>query len=136
MTMETRGDSETVLRRDHIAALFDAYRDGFDDFDAETIVDCFAFPVTIWQFGKGNVFNEPDDLLENIDALLDVLGREEIASSDYEIKNCEIAGSTAFATIDWTQSRADGEEAWRFTCHYTLLSDAQQLPAIAMIFNV
>ncbi|OXT01582.1 hypothetical protein B7H23_00990 [Notoacmeibacter marinus] len=128
-------DSDHIVHRADIDALFDTYRNGFDDFDAEAIADCFTFPVTIWQFGKGNIFQDADDLLDNIEALLDVLGKEEIASSDFAIHACEMVGATAFVSVEWVQSRADGEEAWRFACHYTLILDSDDVPAIAMIVN-
>lgn len=128
-------DNDHTIRRADVDALFDAYRDGFDDLDADAIADCFAFPVTIWQFGKGNVFQDADDLMDNIEALLDMLGKEEVVASDYTIAACEIASSAAFVNVEWVQSRADGEEAWRFICHYTLVADSDGVPVIAMIVN-
>ncbi|RLQ87233.1 hypothetical protein [Notoacmeibacter ruber] len=124
-----------TLTRDDIEALFETYRNGFDDFDSEAIADCFTYPVTIWQLGGGTVFSEEEDLLENIDALLTVLEREEIVSSDFAVRTMEISGSTAFVTMDWTQKRADGEAAWQFTCDYTLIVAEDGEPAIALVVN-
>lgn len=117
-----------------IADLFEAYRAAYDDYDAESLADCFAYPCTIWQLGKGNVFADEEELLENIEALLAVLEREEIVETRYEITHQAVSGDTAYATVDWSQLRADGDEALAFTCHYLLIRDEEDW-VIASIVN-
>lgn len=117
-----------------ITDLFEDYRSAYDDYDAESLADCFAYPCTIWQLGKGNVFADEEELLENIEALFAVLEREEIVSTQYEIVNQSVSGDTAYASVTWRQSRADGDVALAFTCHYLLIRDEEDW-VIATIVN-
>ncbi len=114
--------------------LFDDYAAAYDDYDAESLADCFAYPCTIWQLGKGNVFSDQEDLLENIEALLQVLEREEIVSTRYEVLGESVSGDTAYATVKWDQARSDGEVALSFVCHYLLIRDEEDW-VIATIVN-
>jgi hypothetical protein len=127
-------DAMTREEEDQITGLFEAYAGGFDDFDADTVADCFAFPCTIWQFGKGNVFADREELLENIEALLGVYEREEIVHSAFEVIEKVLTGNVALVTLDWQQERADGEVALEFTCHYALIEGPEGW-AIATVFN-
>ena len=106
-----------------IAALFEDYRAGFNDFDAETILDCFAFPATIWQFGKGYVFQDEEELAENIDMLLAAVDKEGVTYSEYATVACHISGTAALVTLDWNQQGEDGDTVLAFTCHYHLIRD-------------
>ena len=106
---------------DAIEDLFTAYAGGFDDFDAAAIAACFAFPVTIWQAGRGNVFADEAELTENIEALLAVFEREEIVHSTYRTIEAAGDGASAFAVLDWRQEREDGEAALEFRCRYALV---------------
>ncbi len=106
-----------------IESLFEAYAAGFDDFDAEAILACFQFPVTIWQSGRGNVFNDEEELAENVDALLAVFEREEIVQSRFDIVEAAGDDGAAFAVLDWRQERDDGEAALEFRCRYALVRD-------------
>ncbi|WP_029060061.1 DUF4440 domain-containing protein [Stappia stellulata] len=114
--------------------LFEDYRAGFDDFDADALADCFAYPNVIWQFGKGNVFADDEELLENIEKLLAALDKEGVVASDYEVLASYVGGDTAVATLSWTQSDKLGEPVIEFTCHYHLLYDGDTW-RIAMIVN-
>ena len=117
-----------------IQDLFAAYASGFDDFDADAIADLFAYPVVIWQFDRGNMFEDDEDLLENIEALLKVLESEGVVQSEYEVQALSVSGPTALASVSWSQQRADGEVALAFTCHYHLVNiEGEWL--IASIFN-
>jgi hypothetical protein len=58
---------ENAIRR-----MFVDYGAGFDDADATAITDLFAWPATIWQFGEGHVFEDAEELEENVEALMDV----------------------------------------------------------------
>jgi hypothetical protein len=127
-------DALTREEEDEIVDLFTAYAGGFDDFDAEAVAECFAYPCTIWQFGKGNVFADSEELLENIEALLAVYEREEIVHSAFEIREKLLTGTIALVTLDWTQEREDGEAALEFTCHYALMEGPEGW-AIATVFN-
>lgn len=119
---------------DEIAALFEDYANGYDDFDADAIADCFAFPATIWQFAKGNVFADREELLENIEALLEVFDREGIVHSSFEILAKAISGPSALMTLSWRQEREDGDPALAFICHYCLLRSEEGW-RIGMIVN-
>ncbi|MFD2239174.1 DUF4440 domain-containing protein [Aureimonas populi] len=119
-----------------LTALFTAYAEGFDDFDAESIADCFAFPSTIWQSGKGHVFQDRDEILENVEALLAVFEREEIVHSSFEILDVAQEGAGAFVVLEWRQEREDGEAALEFTCRYALVrSEADPAWRIALAVN-
>lgn len=129
-------DPETLPEEGEIAALFQAYAEGFDDFDAESIAATFAFPATIWQSGKGHVFIEREEIVENVEALLAVFEREEIVHSHFEIVDCSADESSAYAVLDWRQEREDGEAALEFTCRYALVkSDAEPRWRIALAVN-
>ncbi len=119
---------------DAIETLFQDYADGFNDLDAHAIANCFTFPVTIWQLGKGHVFADEEELLENIDALLGVLDGEEIVHSDFEFLSHAVSGPTALATLSWRQERANGEVALAFICHYLLIA-RDEGAVIAMVVN-
>lgn len=104
-----------------VAELIRAYADGFDDYDADAIVNCYAFPCVIWQLGAGHVFADADELMENVDALLGVFGEADILRSQVEIADEHLAGDTAHVTLAWRQEDADGEPVLEFVCDYTLL---------------
>ncbi|MCQ0987017.1 Cif family virulence factor [Jiella marina] len=103
-----------------IEAVFRAYAEGFDDFDADRILGCFAYPVTIWQLDKGNIFVDEEELAENIEALLAVYETEGIVRSDFAALDAAISGNTALVTLAWRQERIDGDAAMEFVCRYTL----------------
>ncbi|MHC5654400.1 nuclear transport factor 2 family protein [Stappia sp. ICDLI1TA098] len=115
-------------------SLFDDYRDAFDDFDAEGIADCFAYPAVIWQFGKGNVFQDDEELLENIEKLLAALGKEGVVNSTYEVVSGHLEGDAGLVTLAWSQNDADGEPLLEFVCHYHLIYSGTDW-SIAMIVN-
>ncbi|MEP0233939.1 DUF4440 domain-containing protein [Roseibium sp.] len=117
-----------------IAQLFEDYLTGFNDFDAERICDCFALPTTIWQHEKGHVFNDEEELLENVEALLSALDKEGVTVSEFNVASSHISGASALVTLDWSQESSSGETALEFTCHYQLLQDGDDW-LIAMIIN-
>ncbi|MBN9669348.1 nuclear transport factor 2 family protein [Roseibium aggregatum] len=112
------GDAEEA-----IAALFDDYQAGFNDYDVDRICDCFAMPAIIWQHDKGHVFNDEEELIENIEALLKALEKEGVSHSDFQVVSSHVSGSAALVTLDWSQETADGEAVFEFTCHYQLIQD-------------
>ncbi len=112
------GDAEEA-----IAQLFDDYLAGFNDFDADRICDCFALPAIIWQHEKGHIFNDEEELIENIDVLLKALEKEGVINSDFSVASSHVSGSAALVTLDWSQETADGEAVFEFTCHYQLVQD-------------
>ena len=104
-----------------IAGLFAAYAEALDDADADAILDLFAYPAIIWQFGKGHVFADADDLAENVEILLDAYADAGIVASEAEVGAIQAMGATAFAAVRWRQSADDGEALHEFACAYTLL---------------
>ncbi|MDD7911120.1 MULTISPECIES: DUF4440 domain-containing protein [Pseudovibrio] len=104
-----------------LSELFDRYADGYDDYDAAAIVDCFAFPCVVWQMDQGHVFADIEELTENIDALLEVHRENGVTQSTYEVISTHISGTTAHVTLDWQQEDDDGEAVFDFTCHYTVI---------------
>lgn len=104
-----------------IATLFQDYADGMNDMDAEAIADLFAYPVTIWQLGKGYVFEDTDDLIENIETLLDAYDKAGVTYSEPEIGPTHVTKAAAFATISWRQQDEMGEVIHAFHCDYTLV---------------
>ncbi|POF34930.1 YybH family protein [Roseibium marinum] len=112
------GDAEEA-----IAQLFDDYQAGFNDYDIDRICDCFALPAIIWQHEKGHVFNDEEELIENIEALLKALEKEKVTQSDFHVASSHVSGSAALVTLDWVQESADGEAVFEFTCHYQLIQD-------------
>jgi ketosteroid isomerase-like protein len=117
-----------------ISRLFEDYLTGFNDFDAERICDCFALPVTIWQHEKGHVFNDEDELLENVEALLAALDKEGVTVSEFQVVSSHVSGSAALVTLDWSQEASNGETALEFTCHYQLIQDGDDW-TIALVIN-
>ena len=104
-----------------IRELFAAYAAGFDDADAEAITALFAWPATIWQFGEGHLFEDEEELSENVEALMDVFDEAGIVLTQAEVRDVRQAGPAAFATVLWRQEDEAGEVLHAFTCHYMLL---------------
>lgn len=119
-----------------VESLFRGYAEGFDDFALSKVLDCFAYPVTIWQLGKGTVFADAAELAENVEALFDVFESEEIVHSDFVVLEAKSSGNTAFVALEWRQERADGEAAMEFRCRYTLRrNDLSGQWLIALVVN-
>ncbi|WP_062226568.1 DUF4440 domain-containing protein [Aureimonas frigidaquae] len=108
-----------------VQSVLDAYAAGFDDFDAEAVAECFAYPATLWQGGRGNVFDDEEDLIENVEALLDIFEREEIVHSTFRIEDAAFGQDSGAALLSWRQERADGEAALEFTCRYLFIRDGE-----------
>ncbi len=106
-----------------IQRLFAAYGAGFDDADAAAITALFAYPATIWQFGEGHIFEDEDDLAENVEALMDVFDEAEIVLTDPEVRDSRVVGAEAFARVAWRQENSEGEPLHEFTCHYMLIAE-------------
>ncbi|KZM51688.1 hypothetical protein OA90_02795 [Labrenzia sp. OB1] len=117
-----------------MAQLFDDYQAGFNDYDIDRICDCFALPAIIWQHEKGHVFNDEEELIENIEALLKALEKEKVTQSDFHVASSHVSGSSALVTLDWVQEDSDGEAVFEFTCHYQLMQDGSDW-VIACIIN-
>ena len=105
-----------------IRELFTAYGAGFDDADATAISDLFAWPATIWQFGEGHVFEDAEELEENVEALIDVFNDAGIVLTTPDIREIRMAGGAAFADVAWRQENEAGEALHEFTCSYMLVS--------------
>ena len=106
-----------------IRALFAAYGEGFDDADPDAVTALFAWPATIWQFGKGHIFQDVEDLAENVDALMDVFDEAGIVVTKPDVKQISVFGSTAFAHVDWRQEDSAGEKLHEFSCQYLLVHE-------------
>src|SRR4051794_24936191 len=76
-----------------IRALFAAYGAAFDDADAESVTALFAWPATIWQLGEGHVFEDADDLAENVEALMEVFDGAGIVVTTPAVRDVRIAGA-------------------------------------------
>jgi ketosteroid isomerase-like protein len=109
-------DSEAEIR-----GLFAAYGAAFDDADADAVTALFVWPATIWQFGEGHVFEDDEELAENVEALIDVFDEASIVVTTPEMRDVRVAGKTAFATVAWRQEDESGDILHEFTCHYMLL---------------
>ena len=83
----------------------------------------FAWPATIWQFGEGHVFEDVEDLAENIDALIDVFDEAGIAVTTPDVKEVRVFGTTAFAHVAWRQEDSAGELLHEFSCQYLLVHE-------------
>lgn len=113
---------ETQNAEADIRALFVAYGAGFDDANAEAVTALFAWPATIWQFGKGHIFVDSDELAENVEALIDVFDEAGIKATTPEVKEVRAAGAAAFAHVLWRQHDDAGEQLHEFTCQYLLVN--------------
>jgi ketosteroid isomerase-like protein len=109
-------DAEAEIR-----ALFAAYGAGFDDADADAVTELFAWPATIWQFGEGHVFEDAEELAENVDALMDVFDEAGIVVTIPDVREVRVVGAAAFASVAWRQENEAGEPLHEFTCHYMLV---------------
>ncbi|MBP0617130.1 hypothetical protein J6595_16210 [Jiella sp. KSK16Y-1] len=119
-----------------VEGLFQRYSEGFEDGDVDKVVDCFAYPVTIWQHGRGTVFADANEMAENVVALFGVFDSEEIARSDFVLLEAVPSGNAAFVVLSWTQERRDGEVAAMFTCRYALRrNDLSGQWLIALVVN-
>ena len=86
-----------------IQRLFAAYGAGFDDASPERVTALFAWPATIWQFGKGHVFADAEELSENVEALIDVFDEAGIKVTTPEVREVRVADAAAFAHVLWRQ---------------------------------
>jgi hypothetical protein len=117
-----------------IHALFARYAEGFDDADPEAVTALFAWPATIWQFGEGHVFDDAEDLEENVDALIDVFDEAGIVATEPEMTELRIVAASAFASVVWRQRDEAGALLHEFTCQYLLLKRAGEW-RIATVVN-
>lgn len=130
MTKAAKPDAEArlaAMRREEarlVGEIFAAYAAGLDDFDRDQLLDLFQFPCVIWQFAKGHVFEDEDELAENVDALFKVFEREGIAQSVPDVKEVAVIGPRAVAEVDWTHHDAAGEAVFAFTIGYFLVKDS------------
>ena len=104
-----------------VRELFAAYAAGFDDADASAVTALFVWPATIWQFGAGHVFEDAEELTENVEALIDAFDEAGIVITTPEVRDIRIAGATAFANVAWRQEDDAGEPLHEVTCLYLLL---------------
>ena len=126
-----------MSERDHddeVRTLFAAYGAGFDDADAEAITALFTWPATIWQFGEGHIFEDAEELAENIEALMDVFDDAGIVVTTPDVRDIRVAGSSGFARVAWRQEDSAGEALHEFTCNY-LLIDGEGSWRIASVVN-
>ena len=65
----------------------------------EAVTALFAWPATIWQFGEGHVFEDAEELAENVEALIDVFDEAGIISTMPDVKEVRVAGAAAFANV-------------------------------------
>ncbi|OKL42636.1 DUF4440 domain-containing protein [Pseudovibrio exalbescens] len=117
-----------------LSELFDRYADGYDDYDVAAIADCFAFPCVVWQMDQGHVFADQEELVENLEALLDVHRENNVTQSTYEVISTHVSGCTAHITLDWQQEDDAGDVVFDFTCHYTIVQIDENW-RITMIVN-
>ncbi|WP_083592915.1 nuclear transport factor 2 family protein [Aurantimonas sp. 22II-16-19i] len=135
MAQESPGGRPSGFRL-AVERLFQRYVEGFDDFDTEKVLDCFAYPVTIWQLGKGTVFADSDELAENVEALFEVFEHEEIAHSSFHVVEATSWSNAALVALSWTQERRDGDVAMEFECRYALRrNDLSGEWLIALVIN-
>lgn len=125
----TRSDQAVIaaMRREEAAAigdLFEAYAAALDDFDSGGVLDLFQYPCVIWQFDKGYVFADEDELAENVAALFRVYEREGIVHSDARLEECAVIGPAAVARLAWTQYDAAGEPVFAFDVSYHLVKQS------------
>ncbi len=104
-----------------IRALFSAYAAGFEDADAEAVTALFAWPATIWQFGAGHIFEDAEELQENVDALIDVFDEAGIVTTEPEVMEVRVAGPSAFAAVLWQQRDDHDALLNEFSCQYLLI---------------
>lgn len=117
-----------------IADLFQDYADAMNDVDAEGVADLFAYPVLIWQLDQGYVFDEEEDLIENIETLLDVFEEAGVIYSEPQIGPVHVTKTAAFASVSWRQQDDIGEIIHTYRCDYTLVKNNGKW-AISMIVN-
>jgi ketosteroid isomerase-like protein len=111
-----------VTPEEEIRNLFAAYAAGFDDADAAAVTKRFVYPTTIWQAGKGLVFENAEALAKNVEALIDVFDEAGIFYTIPEVREVVVAGGAAFASVHWRQEDPDHITLNEFTCRYLLVS--------------
>jgi hypothetical protein len=117
-----------------IRALFAAYGAAFDDANPQAVTALFAWPATIWQFGKGHIFADAEELSENVEALIDVFDEAGIKSTIPEVREVRVAGAAAFAHVGWRQFDEASELLHEFACQYLLVFEDRNW-RIATIVN-
>lgn len=110
-------DAETEIRN-----LFAVYGAGFDDADPDAVTELFAWPAKIWQFGEGHIFEDADELAENIEALMDVFHDADIVVTIPDVRDVRVAGTAAFASVNWRQEDEAGKPMHEYACQYMLVA--------------
>jgi hypothetical protein len=105
-----------------IHSLFIAYAEAFDDAEASAVTKLFAWPAIIWQFGTGHVFEDADELRENVEALIDVFDEAAIVRMIPIVRDVRVAGKSAFADVLWRQEDENGAALHEFSCQYFLIA--------------
>lgn len=118
-----------------IETLIDSYAAGINDHDIDAVLDCFAYPAVIWQFGKGHVFADAEEMAENVRAVLKLYDQAGAVLSTPTITEVSVHGETAIVTVEWDQEDTDGEAVFDFACHYHLVLDGPEW-RIAMLTNI
>ncbi len=109
-------DAETAIRK-----LFADYGAGFDDADADGVTGLFAWPATIWQLGEGHIFEDAEELAENIEALMDIFHEAGIVVTMPDVTEVRTAGAAAFASVSWRQEDEAGQALHEYLCRYLLV---------------
>jgi ketosteroid isomerase-like protein len=118
-----------------IEALVETYAAGFDDYESEAIAACFAYPAVIWQMGKGHVFADAEEMIENTAALLKAYEEAGIVASAFDLLTLTVSGDAALATVTWEMEDGEGVVVMETVCHYQFLRQGGDW-RIATIVNV
>ena len=106
---------------EEIRKLFAAYAAGVGNADAAAVTKLFVYPATIWQGGKGLVFENADALAKNVEALIDVFDEADIIFMVPEMRDMHVAGSAALASVHWRQEDPNHVPLNEFVCRYLLV---------------
>lgn len=116
-----------------IVQFFDDYQVGFNDYDIEWICDCFVLFIIIWQYDKGYVFNDDEELIENIEVFLRVLEKEGVSYFEFQVVFSYVSGFLVLVILDWIQEDVDGELVFEFICYYQLFQDGMDWMIVGIV---
>jgi hypothetical protein len=128
-------ESQNTAER-QVVEFLHAYRAAFESFDAERIVDCFAFPFQLTSDAdQVSIVSvpAPDAWKAQVTTLLAAYRMIGVTSAyPVEIRVTVISPSVLMARVHWRLLRADQSTVYQFHGNYTivLLADALRISAI------
>ena len=116
-----------------IAAFFDTYAAAWNAYDVEALLDCLAFPHLVATGTETHFFEDDDEALVNLEALIEKYRRHGVATMAHQIAGIEpLPDEAARVTLSWTLGDAAEVPLLGFPGIYTIASEADSWLIVAV----